>query len=254
MALPGKEWYSVEEVAEIIDCNVDDIIYFIHAGIVEPLLWFENEPATWEDGKGSEQHAVILNGLYASLIPLKYPLHGSHPVIYSVELDSFEESFSKAFLRVFDSFEDALKCREEVKKDCLPEPFILSHPKADKWLATWSLLRFNGESKTAKKVILKGDVAKIRSIVGQAREENLSFDQPEKDSRILKKSEAKIEKTNMLIIAAIIRELQESGKIKSKAELIDALEKKYRLISGISKTNLDKRFAEAERILLGELD
>lgn len=165
-----KDWYSIEEVAEMFECKVDDIHHFIQADKLKPVLWFENEPGVWDHGEDGK-YDIILNGLWACLSSFRHSMNGGRPIVYKIEADDQEKCFTEAFPIIKDSFKEAYeyknKYQEEAKDAGVKKGFglhILAHEEG-KFLITSSVKRFFGDSKTAKKVILRKELDKFKSIV-----------------------------------------------------------------------------------------
>lgn len=228
-----KDWYSIEETAEILGCKVEDVNYFIQAGKIKPVFWFDNEPAILDRGK-EERYPIGLNGLWACLCSVRYSLHGSQPVVYPIEdPTNRKESLEKAF-SIFDSFDKALE-----KKDIYPHIMHYSEPgEQEKILAAVSVTRFDGNSKTAKKVILDADLQRFKA------ERNIAAPPTTKTG-----TNNRIEQTNLIIIAALIEFLKREANFESEAEIIDAIKKAYPRVYGLGPRTIQGRFADAKKAL-----
>ena len=81
------------------------------------------------------------------------------------------------------------------------------------------------------------------------------IEQPKKNHRTQKKADNKIEKTNLTIIGALIELLKTGSSFKSNADIIKEItEERYENVHGLSKTNLEQRFAIATKALLSSQD
>jgi hypothetical protein len=154
-----KDWYGIEEIAEMFECKVDDINHFIKSGKLNTVLWFDDEPAILDYGDGKEYETRI-RGLWSTLKPLRYGLiAGDKPVVYSLNHEDPEKSFSDAFERIVSSIEEAFA----LKKDGFSH--IIAGVFQDKFIVTDRVFRFYGDSKTAKRVVLKKELDDFKSIV-----------------------------------------------------------------------------------------
>lgn len=228
-----KDWYSIEEVAEILGCKVEDVNHFIQAGKIKPALWFDNEPAILDHGR-EERYPIALNGLWDCLCSLRYSLQGSQPVVYPIEdpnnrVESFEREFT-----IVDSFEKAIE-----KKDIHPHIFRHHVPgEPEKILVSLSVTRFDGGSKTAKKVILNADLQRFRA------ERNLA-----KSPGTKAKANERMENTNLVIIGALISILKGETNFESEAQIIDAITDRYHRAHGLGERTLQGRFSDAKKAL-----
>ena len=228
-----KDWYTIDEAAEILECKVDDVDHFIKAGKIKPVFWFDNEPAIEDYGKG-ETYPISVNGLYACLISVRYSLHGLQPVVYPIDDQTNRmESFERAFT-IFDSFGAA---RE--KKDTYPHIMRHHEPgEQEKILAAVSVTRFYGGSKTAKQVILHADLEQFKAERNSAA-----------PATTRGKTSHRIENTNLMLIGAMIDLLKRGDNFKSEAEIIDAIKEAYPSCFGLGQRTIEGRFAKAKKAL-----
>ena len=181
MVFIERDWYTIEGLAEKLDCKVDDINHLIQAGKINPVFWFENQQAMIDCGNG-ETYDIGINGLWACLGNLRYPMgYGANPIAYSIDVDDPYKGFYEAFPVTMDSLEEAIEYRRERQKEALSQGVkketywhIIRHSETDKYLITLSVVRFCGDSETAKKVILKSDFERLKSGVNQTKEATLA--------------------------------------------------------------------------------
>jgi hypothetical protein len=229
-----KDWYGIEEIAEMFECKVEDINHFIQSGKLNTVLWFDDEPAILDYGDGKE-YEIRIRGLWSTLKPLRYGLiAGDKPVVYSLNHEDPEKSFGDAFERIVSSIEEAFA----LKKDGFSH--IIAGVIQDKFIVTDRVFRCYGESKTAKTVVLKKELDNFKSIV------NL-------DQHLLSKKPAsdRVEKTDLKIIAALVSIVREQTDLKSQAQIIDNIIKhdQFKRIHGLSERTIGGRFALAKKAI-----
>jgi hypothetical protein len=229
-----KDWYGIEEVAEMFECRVEDINHFIQSGKLNTVLWFDDEPAILDYGDGKE-HEVRIRGLWSTLKPLRYGLiAGERPVVYSINYEDHEKSFSDAFGRIVSSLEEAFI----LKKDGFPH--IITGVIHDKFIVTDRVFRCYGESKTAKTVVLKKELDNFQTIV------NLN-----QSLQVKKTVNKREEKTDLKIIGALVSMVREQTDLKSQAQIIDHIinNDQFKPIPGLSSPTIQGRFALANKAL-----
>lgn len=229
-----KSWYTIDEVAEIFECKVEDIIHFIQAGKLNTVFWLNNEPAIIDDGDGN-RYDILINGLWASLSSMRYGLgHGDMPVIYSIDADNPEKGFEDTFDHIVPSWDEALECKKNGFH------FIFAGIIQEKYILATSVTRIYGDSRTAKDVVLKKELEKFKSIVNM----NQSFQQKKSVSK-------REEKTDLKIISALVSIVREQTDMKSQAQIIDHIinHDQFKRIPGLSSRTIEGRFALANKAL-----
>lgn len=158
-----KDWFSIEEAAEYLGCKVDDVTHFIQAGKIKPVFWFDNEPAILDRGNG-EKHQIAINGLWDCLSSLRYSLQGCQPVVYPIENPKNRRGSLEREFKIVDSFDKAIE-----KKEIYPH--IIRHivpGEPERILVATDVVRFDGGSATAKKVILNDDLQNFKLKAGSS--------------------------------------------------------------------------------------
>ncbi|MGD9947673.1 MAG: hypothetical protein AB7U29_04235 [Desulfobulbus sp.] len=151
-----KDWYSLDEVAEMFECTVDDINHFIDARKIDFVVWLENEQGYVHDWNVKCRPAETrLFGLWYPIGPQK---PGDGPIVYKIDADNPEKGLYEGFAHVVETRNDALELASEKKY-----PFIIYHSDYKKYLLANQVYTIGCNSKTAKKVILRTEFERFKS-------------------------------------------------------------------------------------------
>lgn len=160
-----KDWYSLDEVAEMFECKVEDINHFIEARKLNFVLWLEDEPGYIHDGNTSSAYPPChtrLFGLWDFIAPTR---RGEGPIVYQIDADNPEEGLHKSFHVAVKSRWEALELVHEKKY-----PFMIYHEGYDKYLLATQVYTLGCNSKTAKKVILRTEFERFKSTMTSAKD------------------------------------------------------------------------------------
>ncbi len=160
-----KDWYTIGEVAEMLECKVDDINHFIEAGKIDFVVWLENEPGHVYDWNTSDKYPPVETRLFGLWYPIGPSKPGEGPIVYKIDADSPEKGMYEGFAHVADTRSEALELASEKKY-----PFIIYHSYYGKYLVANNFHTIGCNSKTAKKVILRTEFERFKSTMTSAKD------------------------------------------------------------------------------------